>query len=53
MGHAEIVLKMVELTLAHAGEIIDLVKDASDDVKAIGQRVKALHAEVKAHNGKQ
>jgi hypothetical protein len=53
MGHAEIILKMVELALAHAGEIIDLVKEGSDDVKQIAERVKALHDEVKAHNENQ
>jgi hypothetical protein len=53
MGHAAIILKIVELALAHAGEIIDLAKDTSDDIKAIGERIKALHAEVKAKNERQ
>ena len=50
MGHAELILKMVELALEHAGEIIDLAKDTSDDIKAIGERVKALHTEVQSRN---
>jgi hypothetical protein len=50
MGHAALILKMVELALAHAGEIIDIAKDTSDDVKEIGVRIKAIHDELKAKN---
>ena len=50
MGHAELILRMVELTLAHAGEMIDLVKETSDDIRAVGDKIKALHAAIKERN---
>ncbi len=50
MGHAELILRMVEMTLAHAGEMIDLVKETSDDIKAVGDKIKALHADIKERN---
>jgi|GEM_PF-6202283 hypothetical protein len=53
MGHAAIILKMVDLALAHAGEIIDLAKDTSDDVKQVAASIKRLHDEVKAKNEQQ
>lgn len=47
MGNAKMILKLIEMTLEHASDIIDLAENVTEDVKQVGESIKRLHAEVK------
>ena len=51
MDKTALILKLIEFSLSHVGDLFNLVEQADTDIKQWHEQIKSAHADIKERNG--